>query len=407
MATITPIRTEADYEAALARIDELMGAEEGTSEGEELEVLADLVELYEEKHYPVPLPDPVAAIEFRMDQSGLTPRDLVPILGSRSKVSEVLSGKRPITMAMARALHKHLGISADVLLQEPGATFDPAFGAIDLRRFPLREMARRGWIPDLLDLAGNAEELIQGLIERAGGREQAVPATLFRRNDYRRLNAKADEYALAAWQLQVMALANAHPAEAAYRSGTVTPGFLRQAAQLSVEEDGPSQAKDLLASHGITLEIVPHLPRTYLDGAALRLGNGRFVIGLTLRYDRIDNFWFCLLHELAHIGLHLDGGEDDSFLDDHSLRDSQEGAGHSKEAEADEWAEEALIPAAVWQRGAVSTAMDVLDMAYEAAVHPAIVAGRLRHETGNYRLLSQFVGNGRVRRQFAESLEDA
>ena len=126
MAVITPIRTEGDYDAALARIDELMGAEEGSPEGAELEVLADLVELYEEKNYPVPLPDPVAAIEFRMDQAGLSPQDLVPILGSRSTVSEVLSGKRALTMAMARALHKHLGILAEVLLQEQAATPDPA-----------------------------------------------------------------------------------------------------------------------------------------------------------------------------------------------------------------------------------------------------------------------------------------
>ena len=125
MTTITPIRTETDYDAALARIDQLMGAEEGSAEGQELAVLVDLVELYEEKRFPIPLPDPVAAIEFRMDQAGLTPRDLIPILGSRSKVSEVLAGKRDLTIAMARALHKHLDIPADVLLQEPRATLDP------------------------------------------------------------------------------------------------------------------------------------------------------------------------------------------------------------------------------------------------------------------------------------------
>ena len=145
------------------------------------------------------------------------------------------------------------------------------------------------------------------------------------------------------------------------------------------------------------------MPRTHLDGAALRLGNGRPVVGLTLRYDRIDNFWFCLLHELAHVGLHLDGGDDDAFVDDLTLRDLGGADGDSKEAQADQWAEEALIPQSVWEASGVRegpTAMSVLNLAYEAVVHPAIVAGRVRHETGNYRLLSQFVGVGNVRRQF-------
>ena len=110
MADIEPIRTEADYETALARIDELMDAEPGSPEGRELDVLVDLVELYETRHEPMGYPDPVAAIEFRMEQAGLSPRDLIPFIGSRAKVSEVLSGKRAITMPMARALHEHLGI---------------------------------------------------------------------------------------------------------------------------------------------------------------------------------------------------------------------------------------------------------------------------------------------------------
>ncbi len=402
MVSVKPIRTEADYDAAVARIGELMDAVPGTPEGEELDLLGDLVLFYESQHVEKELPSPAAAIEFRMEQSGLTPRDLVPFIGSRAKVSEVLSGKRDISMSMARALHKHLGISADVLLSEKGATFDPAFDSVDPQRFPLREMARRNWIPDIPDLTRQAEELIAGLVERAGGR-QATPAFLFRKNDHRRLNAKTDEYALAAWLLQLMAIANSRPADAAYEPGTVTPDFLRQVAELSAAEDGPRQARDLLVHHGIAVEFLSHLPRTYLDGAALQLDNGRPVVGLTLRYDRVDNFWFCLLHELAHIGLHLDDGEVDAFVDDLTLRDV-EGIGEStQETQADEWAEEALIPKAVWDASGIlagPSAMSVLNLAYEASVHPAIVAGRIRHETGNYRLLSQFVGNGQIRRQF-------
>ena len=118
------IRTEEEYEAALARIREIFHAEVGTAEGEELDELADLVESYEGTHYPIGLPDPISAIEFRMDQANLTQKDLIPYVGSSAKVAEVLSGKREITRSMARALHEHLGIPADVLLQRPGAETD-------------------------------------------------------------------------------------------------------------------------------------------------------------------------------------------------------------------------------------------------------------------------------------------
>ncbi len=118
------IRTEEEYEAALARIDEIFDAETGTPEGEELDELADLVESYEDKHYPIGMSDPISAIEFRMDQANLSQRDLIPYIGSSAMVAEVLSGKREITLSMARALHEHLGIPADVLLQSPGAQID-------------------------------------------------------------------------------------------------------------------------------------------------------------------------------------------------------------------------------------------------------------------------------------------
>ena len=138
MNKIRAIRTETDYEAAMARIDELMDAEAGTSEGEELDVLADLVELYETKHVPIGFPSPLGAIRFRMEQSGLSPRDLIPFMGSRAKLSEVLAGKRPLPMQMARALHASLGIPAEVLLEQPGADLHSALEGTEWHRFPLK-----------------------------------------------------------------------------------------------------------------------------------------------------------------------------------------------------------------------------------------------------------------------------
>lgn len=113
------IKTEAEYEAALARVDELMDAQPGSPDEDELELFALLVEQFEREHFPIAPPDPVEAILFRMEQEGLTRKDLTAYIGSPSKVSEVLNRKRPLSLTMIRALHKGLGIPADILVQEP------------------------------------------------------------------------------------------------------------------------------------------------------------------------------------------------------------------------------------------------------------------------------------------------
>lgn len=118
MAEITQILTEEDYDRALTRMNDIFQAEIGTLEGDERDALFDLIEEYEDEHYPIGPPGVIGAIEFYMDQQGLTEDDLIPLIGSRQKVAEVLSGKRDITVSMAQALHKRLGISAETLLQE-------------------------------------------------------------------------------------------------------------------------------------------------------------------------------------------------------------------------------------------------------------------------------------------------
>ncbi len=113
---IKPIKTKRDYERALAEIDKLMSAKPKTAEGDRLDVLATLVAAWEEKHYPIPAPDAVAAIHFAMEQRGLTRRDLEPFIGSRARVAELLNDKRSLTLPMIRRLHAGLGIPAEALL---------------------------------------------------------------------------------------------------------------------------------------------------------------------------------------------------------------------------------------------------------------------------------------------------
>jgi HTH-type transcriptional regulator/antitoxin HigA len=114
---IFPIRTEGDHERAVVRIRELIGAAPGSPEGDELDILATLVDAYEVKHNPMDAPDPVTAIQFRMEQQGLTRKDLEPLIGSRARVSEILTGKRSLTLEMVRRIKSGLGISADLLIE--------------------------------------------------------------------------------------------------------------------------------------------------------------------------------------------------------------------------------------------------------------------------------------------------
>lgn len=402
MARITPIRTEADHKAALARIDALMDAAAGTPDADELSVLADLVEAYEAKHFPIELPTPVEAIRFRMEQAGLEPRDLEPYIGSRSKVSEVLSGKQPLTLPMIRALHTHLGIPAEVLVADSSASGGvAASGALDWSRFPINEMAKRGWIRSVASAKAKAEDLVGELIASAGGMK-AVPMPLCRRNDAMRQNAKTDTYALLAWCLKALAASREQKLSGIYKTGSITLSALTEFAKLSPHEDGPNRVRDALSGLGVHLVWVPHLPKTYLDGAALRsIEGGAPVVALTLRYDRIDNFWFSLLHELAHVGRHFNGATE-AFVDDFSLRETPSRHEDPRESEADEWAEEALISREQWATSGLTSRPSysrIIAFAQRIGVHPAIVAGRIRHQTRNFRAFAPLLGTGEVRKQ--------
>jgi HTH-type transcriptional regulator/antitoxin HigA len=116
-AELKPIRTRRDHEAALKEVERLWGAKTGTRDGDRLDVLATLIEAYETDHYPIDPPDPIEAIKFRMEQQGLTRRDLEGLIGSRTRVAEIFNRRRGLSIAMIRRLHERLGISADVLIR--------------------------------------------------------------------------------------------------------------------------------------------------------------------------------------------------------------------------------------------------------------------------------------------------
>ncbi|HWW14036.1 MAG TPA: ImmA/IrrE family metallo-endopeptidase [Candidatus Dormibacteraeota bacterium] len=403
---ITAINSKIDYETAIAEIERLidLAPRSGTPEGDRLNLLSLLVQDYEQNQAEFRTPDPIEAIKFRMEQMDLTPRDLVPLIGSRSKVSEVLSGKRPLTLSMVRALHKGLGVPAKALLQEqllPGFEED----TIEWERFPIREMVARGWIRERVhNPRRQAGEVMRRFLAPLGS--DWAPIALYKQTHYVRSARRMDAYALAAWKARVCIRALEDHVSVQFKPEAITDEFMHELAHLSVLGDGPKHVGEYLASVGVCFVIEPHLPETYIDGAAILVKGDRPIVALTLRHDRVDNFWFVLMHELAHVSRHLSGGSINAFYDDLDVDDST----NAQEREADEIAGEALIPEKEWSRSParnLRTPEAVSHLANKLRIHPALVAGRIRHHYKSFRVLNRLVGHKQVRSLFPDFSEDS
>lgn len=392
------INNKGQHETALNEIDGLIALdpEPGTPEGDRLELLALLIDTYENEHFKFRRPGPIEAIKFRMEEQGLQQRALVPYIGSKSKVSEILSGKRPLTLAMVRALSAGLGISADVLIQDPIVDQAESFN-IEWEKFPIKEMIKRKWVDATLDdLKDHAYDLLVNYFAplRDG---QSIPI-LTRRTFHQRSGKEMDRYALMAWTARIISRAKSECCSSKYIPGTVDDEFIREVGKLSWSNQGPVLAKEFLSKRGIALVIEPHLPKTRLDGASMLTSDGMPVIGLTIRYDRIDSFWFTLIHELVHVSRHLKSS-DDTFIDDLEV----EAEDDPREREADTVAKECLIPKSKWSRSPAfrqRTPETIKELANDLSIHPAIIAGRIRFEKRNYKILNQMVGHGEVRKLF-------
>lgn len=383
MNHIKIIRTHQEHEQALARLMSLMDIEPApdTSEADELDVLALLIERYEQEHFPIDEPDPIEAIKFRMDQQGLIQKDLVPYIGSASKVSEVLSRSRPLSLNMIRKISEGLDISADVLIRELSQQVAKDSDT-DWLAFPLAEMRKRnyfdGFSGSLRELKEYAAEHLNSFLSSVSG-GLALQPTMLRSSAHLRSNDKETEpYALWAWQVKVLRQAQEETLHVRYKQGSVDLDFMRKLAELSWSEQGPLLAREYLNRSGIHLVIEPHMPKTYLDGALCLHANGSPVIAITLRHDRLDNFWFTLMHELAHIALHVESGET-WFIDDLDVASADQ-----MEQEADILAQDALIPKDIWIKETPSGPAEIKALAQKLNISSSIVAGRIRHEAGDH-----------------------
>lgn len=398
------IKTESSYAATLNEIERLMelGTSRSNTEDRRLDLLVHLVEEYEKAKSVRPSTNPIDAILFRMEQSNLRQADLVPYIGSRSKVSEVLSGRRPLTLSMIQALSSGLSIPAKSLI-EVQSPFSAPDELEDWSKYPIKEMCDRNWIPVTYSEARSDPSKVFNQFFAPVVGMQSIGAFYRKSSANIRTGRQMNRFSLFAWTTRVTTVALEDPPKKKWRPGVLTLERMRELARLSVAPDGPVKACETLREYGISLVIEPHLPKTYLDGAAILSIKDHPIIGLSLRHDRIDSFWFTLFHELAHVELHYN--ESTGFVDDLEVRNDDD----PREVEADQLASEALIPEDKWKLSAASVFPSkdtLLRFARETGIHPAIVAGRMRKERNSYHLYNDLVGHGRIRYLFKLDTEE-
>jgi HTH-type transcriptional regulator/antitoxin HigA len=272
--------------------------------------------------------------------------------------------------------------------------------SFNFKNYPFRDMLRRGWFGNFVgsmnDAATDAVNLLEKLFEDAG---ESNLKLAFNKKSIR-IGSDVNTFALKAWYARVVVKAKHQQLQVEFDKNIINDTWLNSLAKLSKEADGVLKALKFVKESGIRVVIERHLEGTLLDGAALLLDETSPVIALTLRYDRIDNFWFVLFHEIAHVKLHL-GGDINVIFDD--LDKHTDGI----EKEADEFGMNGLVPEHLWSKSLVRfrpTDESITNFAKSLGIHPAIIAGRIRRETGRYYLFPNLVGQGLVRKQLQQEI---
>ncbi|MBA7687521.1 hypothetical protein ES703_95984 [subsurface metagenome] len=347
---------------------------------------------------------PTALIKARIAK-GLSQRQLANALGVKEQQIQRYESSDYTSVSLRRLVRvaDALGLNTSEVAEvttSPDEEASVAKGKLIGSNFPVKEMYRRCWFKDFtgsLDAAlANSDELVSHFLRRAMPLWQ--PALFRGRANF---EFRMNRYALLAWQCRVLMLVERQLLEMkrTYAQSTITGDWLKNLAKESRSKDGPRRAMEYLARSGIPLVVEPYLYQTYLDGAALLLPDGRPVIGLTLRYDRLDNFWFVLFHELAHVVKHLRKGRLEAIFDDlDSDRDDLE-------SEADKFAGATLIPDDTWETALaryLRTEKSIRSLSTQLEISPAIIAGRIRREANNYVILGNLVGQGGVRKHFPD-----
>ncbi|MDQ8190890.1 ImmA/IrrE family metallo-endopeptidase [Roseibacillus persicicus] len=386
------IKTTKEHEEAKRELEALMVSDppEGSEEDEKIQLLALLIADYEKRTVTLPEVSPAEVIRYVMEDRGLKQQDLVPYIGSKARVSEILSGKRELTLKMIRALHHEFKIPLNVLFQEQKELPEE----IDVASFPFNEMHKAGYFPEVCgkkvtEIKDRAEELLHTFFQ---GREKELILAFNRQGKGK---ANIDRFAVQAWRCRVLDHAKTMK-RGAYSRENLNEALFSQLTALSAMDSGPLLVRDRLIAAGVAVVIEPHLTKTRLDGAALWHPDGFPVIGLSLRHNRLDNFWFTLFHELGHVRKHLDSNPQ-GFVD----TDIDSASEKKIEQEADTFALNQFITPEDWEEVRhLTTAKEIRKAANQLAIHPAILAGRLRREAQDYSKHRTLIGQGEVKAQF-------
>ncbi|WP_321793273.1 ImmA/IrrE family metallo-endopeptidase [Burkholderia pyrrocinia] len=263
----------------------------------------------------------------------------------------------------------------------------------------VREMARRKWLKPV-QATGKARVSERGnaLLDFLNISRPTMPAqALFRGRRSAQKIGLMDELAERAWVAHVTDVARECARRQSFDPSRVSKHFVQSLAQKSVLVDGPRLALNALKDIGICVVVEGNLPGMSIDGASFHTVDIGPVIALTVRHDRLDNFWFTLFHEIGHILLHLSEPSDQIYVDSEEDGDSAEA---EAEAEADAFAKDGLIPRDTWLRSDArrqGNEASVLALARQLEIHPAIVAGRIRYERRDFRIFNDLIGRGQVR----------
>jgi HTH-type transcriptional regulator/antitoxin HigA len=343
-------------------------------------------------------------IEARIAQ-GLSQRSLAERLGMKEQQVQRYEQERYQTANLTRVAEVAEALQLDLV-----AFFESRSDSVlnkiapnlkigfDASRLPTKEMKGRGWLSRL-----RLPEAVTGPLSDMDLAAVFVSQSLGAQALYRqrvRSGSTQDEYALLAWKAQILHRSRLY-AESQRPPTFSEEGLVKELVELSTRQDGPAQAIEVLGKHGVIVAIERHLQGTFLDGAAMLLNGEIPVIGLTLRHDRLDNFWFTLLHELGHIFLHRDRGLYEGFFDEEGGTAVDE-----LEDEADEFAESAFIASEVWRKSFVRFTKgkdQVMQFASQRGIASAVVAGRIRRERKDWSLFSDLIGQGSLRKLMASA----
>lgn len=386
-AEIDGLRSQiADIEAELAEYDLLKSGQVSFSKTYALEEL------------------PRVLVQARI-ASGMSQTDLAEKLGMKPQQVQRYEATDYMGASLSRLIEisKALGVKASGSFEGPkqagGSLF--AWGGVDdivWSQLPYKEMIKRKWFD--LPRGGNPIGRVKEYFLDAAGPQFA---TALHRKKMHSGNVP-NEYALLAWQARILERARSKIETGEIGTFELDDRWLPELVRLTERKDGPKRARDMLAEKGIVLIVERHLPGSYLDGAAMLADGETPIVGLTLRHDRLDNFWFVLMHELGHVFLHLFDGMRFDFFDEEGGND-----GDAIEAEADRFALDSLIPEKLWDqclsRFALSEEAVKID-AETIGIDPSIIAGRIRKERGNYTLMNDLVGLYQVRSQLVEASDD-